>query len=92
MKSIPVFKSHDERDAYFRDNADYFTLVRKAGVGVYERIEYPTLAKAIAAGQTKAVISGGGWLVYGVIGEQSAMVATVKKESGQHAGTKRDDT
>jgi hypothetical protein len=81
MKSIPVFKNHDERDAYFRDNADYYTLVRKSGVGVYERIEYRTLAEALAAGQTKAVISGGGWMIYGVIGEQSAMVATVKPRS-----------
>lgn len=92
MKSIPVFKSHEERDAYFREHADYYTLVCKAGVGTYSRSEFSTLEQALKAGQTKAIISGGGWLVYGVIGEQSAMVATVKKESGQHAGTKRDDT
>lgn len=79
MKLIPVFKNHDERDAYFRDNADYYTLVCKAGLG-YERHSFKTLAEALAAGQTKAVISGGGWMIYGVINEQSAMVATVKSE------------
>lgn len=81
MKLIPVFKSHDERDAYFREHADYYSLVCKAGVGHYARSEYPTLAKALAAGQTKQHISGGGWLIYGIIGEQSSLVATVKKEN-----------
>lgn len=80
MKLIPVFKNHDERDAYFRENADYYTLVSKAGVGNYQRIECKTLAEALRLGQTKAVISGGGWMIYGVIGEQSAMVATVKPQ------------
>lgn len=79
MKSIPVFKSHDERDAYFRDNADHYTLVCKAGLG-YERHSFKTLEEAKAAGQTKAVISGGGWMIYGVINEQSAMVATIKQQ------------
>ena len=76
---MPDFKSHDERDAYFRDNADYFTLIKKSGVGNYERHEYKKLADAQKAGHTKATISGGGgWLIYAVIGEQSALVEAIK--------------
>ncbi len=77
-RSMPVFKSHDERDSYFRDNAEYFTLVKKVGVGNYDRNEFKTLAEALKAGQTKATISGGGWMIYGVIGEQSALITTIK--------------
>lgn len=78
MKLIPVFKNHDERDDWFRDNADYYTLVAKAGVGVYDRSEYKTLAEAQKAGHTKATVGGGGWMIYAVVGEQSALVGTVK--------------
>jgi hypothetical protein len=77
MTGIPDFKTSDERDAYFRDHADYFTLVKKTGVGVYDRSEYKTLDAAIKAAHTKATISGGGWLIYAVIGEQSAFVAKI---------------
>ncbi len=75
---MPDFKTSDERDEYFRDNAEYFTLVRKAGVGHYERSEYKSLAEAEKAGITKATIGGGGWLIYAVIGEQSALVKAIK--------------
>lgn len=77
-KKVPDFKSIEERDKYFRDNADYFTLVAKEGVGHYERTEYPKLAAAQKAGHTKATISGGGWMIYAVIGQQSAFVEAIK--------------
>jgi hypothetical protein len=71
---MPDFKSHDERDAYFRDNADYFTLVKKTGVGTYDRTEYKTLEEAKKAGQTRRATGVGGLMVYAVIGSQSAFV------------------
>lgn len=77
-KATPDFKSIQERDNYFRDNADYFTLVKKSGVGHYARSEYPTLADAQKAGHTKATVSGGGWMIYAVIAEQSAFVEAIK--------------
>lgn len=77
-KPLPDFKSIEERDKYFRDHADYFTLVKKGGVGHYERNEYLTLAEAQKAGHTKATISGGGWIIYAVIGQQSAFVEAIK--------------
>ena len=76
---LPDFKSHEERDNYFREHADYFSLVSKAGVGNYTRYEYKTLAEAEAAAQTKQTIGGGGWLIYSVIGEQSALAKAIKK-------------
>ena len=75
---MPDFKTSDERDKYFRDNAEYFTLVKKSGVGTYERIEFKSLDAARKAGQTKATIGGGGWMIYAVIGEQSAFVEGIK--------------
>lgn len=79
-RSMPDFKSNQERDDYFREHAEYFTLVRKAGVGIYDRFEFKTLAEAVKAGHTKATIGGGGWMIYGVIGTQSALITTIKPE------------
>lgn len=76
--STPDFKTWQERDAYFREHADYFTLVKKSGVGQYDRSEFKTLAEAEKAAQTKALIGGGGWMIYAVIGEQSAFVKAIK--------------
>jgi hypothetical protein len=73
----PDFKTYEERDAYFREHADYFTVVKKTGVGHYSRDEYKTLEEAERAAQTKATISGGGWMIYAVIDSQSAFVTSV---------------
>lgn len=81
MKLPADFKSSQERDDYFRDNAEYFTVVKKSGVGHYDRSEYKSLAEATAAAQTKATISGGGWMIYAVIGQQSAFVTSVPKSN-----------
>lgn len=80
-KPLPDFKTSDDRDNYFRDHADYFTVVKKQGVGHYARSEYKTLAEAANAANTKAAISGGGWLIYAVIGQQSAFVASVPRSN-----------
>lgn len=78
MKPLPDFKSHQERDDYFRDNADYFTIVKKAGVGAYARDERNSLAEAEALAKTKITIGGGRYMIYAVIGEQSAFVKTIQ--------------
>lgn len=78
QKGLPDFKSWEERDAYFRNHADHYTLVRKSGVGQYDRSEFKSLAEAQKAGHTKALVGGGGWMIYAVIGEQSAFVETIK--------------
>lgn len=75
---MPDFKSIAERDAYFRDHADHFTLVKKAGVGNYDRSEYKSLDEARKAAHTKVTIGSGGWMIYAVIGEQSAFVEAIK--------------
>ena len=76
-KPLPDFKSSDERDQYFKDNADYFSLVAKHGVGRYDRTEYKTLEEAIKAAQTRQAVGGGGWMVYAIIGFQSAFVKAI---------------
>lgn len=78
MIPMPDFKSHAERDAWFKENAQYYTLVKKTGVGKYSRDEYYSLEEALKAGKTKALIGGGGYMVYAVVGEQSALVTTIK--------------
>lgn len=75
---MPDFKSIDERDTYFREHADYFTLVKKAGVGHYSRDEFKSVEEAEALAKTKTAVGGGGYMIYAVIGEQSAFVKAVK--------------
>jgi hypothetical protein len=77
MTGLPDFKSYKDRDNYFREHADYFTVVKKEGVGNYSRDERKTLAEAIKLAQTKRLIGGGRYLIYAVIDEQSAFVTTV---------------
>lgn len=74
----PDFKTIDERDKYFRENADYFTLIKKEGIGGYTRDERKTLADIEALAKTKITIGGGNYMIYAVIGEQSAFVKAVK--------------
>lgn len=76
-KSMPDFKSHDERDQWFKENATYFTVVKKSGVGTYERKEVTTLEEAMNLAQTKHTVGGGGYMIYAVVNEQSALVGTV---------------
>lgn len=78
-KPLPDFKTYQERDLYFLNNADYFTLTCKAGVGKPDRTEYKTLAEAERAAQTKQLLGGGGWMIYAVIGVQSAFVKAIRK-------------
>lgn len=77
-KPLPDFQSIAERDAYFAENADYFTLVKKAGVGHYTRDETKTLVEAETLAKTKIAIGGGRYMVYAVIGVQSAFVKTIQ--------------
>lgn len=77
-RHVPDFKTIDERDTYFRDNAEYFTVVKKDGVGGYTRDECDSLAKAEALAKTKMAVGGGNYMIYAVIGEQSAFVRAVK--------------
>jgi hypothetical protein len=76
-KPLPDFQTYQERDDYFRDNAGYFTLIKKDGVGSYQRDEYHTLAEAEKAAQTKMLVGGGNYMIYAVIGQQSAFVKAV---------------
>jgi hypothetical protein len=78
MAGVPDFKSAEERDLYFMQNADYFTLFKQRGFGTREKSEYKTLEAAEKAAQTKKVIGGGGYMIYAVIGEQSAFVKSIK--------------
>lgn len=76
-KLLPDFQTYQQRDAWFAENADYFTVVKKDGVGHVARDEAPTLAAAEASAKTKQTIGGGKYLIYAVVGEQSAFVKTV---------------
>lgn len=77
MSQLPEFKTYQERDNYFREHAEYFTLIKKAGVGHYDRTEAKSLEEAEKLAQTKITIGGGRYLIYAVIGEQSAFVKTM---------------
>ena len=81
-KNPPDFQTYQERDKYFLENADYFTLVAKSGVGTYDRTEYKTVEAAEKAANTKAFIGGRGWMIYAVIGRQSAFVKGISPTPG----------
>jgi len=71
---LPDFHTWKERDTYFAEHAEYFTTVKKDGVGHYDRDDHKTLAQAEAAVKLKQNVGGGNYLIYAVIGEQSALV------------------
>jgi hypothetical protein len=75
---LPDFQTYEERDKFFAENAQYFTLVRKAGVGRNERDELNSLAEAERLAQTKKTVGGGSFMIYAVIGEQSALVKVIR--------------
>jgi hypothetical protein len=72
--NMPDFKSWEERDKYFLEHAEYFTVIKKAGVGHYQRDEAKTLVQAENLVKTRQTIGGGNYMIYAVIGEQSAFV------------------
>lgn len=74
---LPEFKSHEERDKFFKENGEYFTLVKKTGVGTYDRTECKSLEEAVKLAQTRQVIGSGGWMIYAVIGQQSAFIKAI---------------
>jgi hypothetical protein len=78
MIDLPDFKTYEERDKFFAEHAEYFTVVKKSGVGKYDRSEYKTLVEATHAAQTRQIVGGGGWMIYAVIGNQSAFVKAIK--------------
>lgn len=75
-KNLPEFKTYQDRDLYFKEHADYFTLVKKDGLR-YQRDERNSLEEIEKLAQTKITIGGGRYLIYAVIGEQSAFVKTM---------------
>lgn len=82
-KPLPDFKSYQERDEYFRDHADYFTAIKKQGVGNYGRDECKNLAEAEALVKVKQAVGGGNYMIYAVIGQQSAFVKAIPQPNGQ---------
>jgi hypothetical protein len=72
--NMPDFKTYQERDDYFREHAHYFTVIKKDGVGGYARDETKTLEQAEKLVKLRQTIGGGNFLIYAVIGEQSAFV------------------
>ncbi len=74
---LPDFQTFQERDDYFRDHAQYFTLVKKDGVGNYSRDEAKTLEEIEKLAHTKISVGGGRYLVYACIGGQSSFVKTI---------------
>ena len=76
-KPLPDFSSHAERDAYFAEHGDFFTVVQFKGVGKYERAECDTLAQAESLAKTRQLVGGGRYMIYAIIGTQSAFVKSV---------------
>lgn len=75
---LPDFQTYQDRDKYFLENADYFTLIKKSGVGHYARDERKKLEDIEALARTKIAIGGGQYMVYAVIGNQSAFVKAIQ--------------
>ena len=78
MKIVPDFKTSQERDDYFAQHADYFTIIKWRSMGQSERTECKSLEEAEKLAATKVRLLGGRYMVYAVIGEQSALAKLVK--------------
>ena len=81
--NMPDFKSHDERDKWFAEHADYYTCIKKEGVGHYNRSETATLAEAELLVKTRQTLGGGNYLIYAVVAEQSALVKAMPYKEGK---------
>lgn len=74
---MPDFQTYQERDAWIKAHADYFTVVRYLGPRRgYERHEVKTLAEAQALAGRMSVEAGVPYLVYAVSGIHDAWMET----------------
>lgn len=90
LPPIPDFQSIEERDNYFRDNADYFVLYSTMGVGHRDRTEYKNLADAEKNAILRQIIAPESrWMIYAVIGAQSAFVMSVPKSNLPFKGKRK---
>ena len=78
---MPDFSSSHERDAWVKDHADYFTVVRYLGPRKgYERYEVPTLAEAEQLAGRMAEKAGVPYMIYAVSGIHDAFMSKVGKK------------
>jgi hypothetical protein len=84
MKPIPDFKSIEERDTWFRDNADYFTVVRHNGHGNYTKIECNSLKEALYTAKWLATKHDNTWMIYAVVGVSDAFVRMITPDWKDH--------
>jgi len=75
---IPEFSKAEERNKWIKDNAQYFTVIRKR-LRRYERDECWSLAEAVQLAQRRLERDPGKQplLIYAVAGGHDALAATV---------------
>lgn len=72
------FQSAEGRDKYIEANAKYFTVVRRSGVGAYERHERKTRKGAERLGEKLSIANKCNYIIYAVgPNDLSAYVTTV---------------
>ena len=76
-KRIPDFPTREDRQNWFKKNADYYNITQFKGVGKYESHPMKDYAKALQAAKMLADIKRGKWLVYAIVGESSEYLTTV---------------
>jgi hypothetical protein len=80
MKQIPDFKTEQERQQWFIQNADYFTACTVRPIK--ERAEFPTRADAMAYALkiTATDPMSGPYMIYAVVNNSDTWVENVPKK------------
>ena len=81
MPLIPEFSEYKQRNKWIKENADYFTVVRRRNRR-YERYTAPSFEEATALAQKylRGDTENTRWMIYAVAGIHDTLVATVSAE------------
>ena len=80
MPFIPEFQKADERNKWIKDNASYFTVIKRKGRR-YIREEQPTFDLAVQLAQKRLEQdSDSRYMIYAVYRQSDTLVATVSSD------------
>jgi hypothetical protein len=76
MTQLPDFKTAKERDQYFLENAEMFTVIRRLSPYSVDRHECKGYFEATRLATKLAKEAGRPYLIYGVIGPYDSFIET----------------
>ncbi len=80
MTQLPDFKSINERDEYFLEHAEMFTVVRRLSPYSIDRHECKNYLEAITLAEKLVKETGRPYMIYSVIGPYDGFVVAVQPQ------------